>query len=99
MNAVWPENAPGTFQRVMNILISSAKCQFALVYLDDRDNFKVFRRMYCRCMTKIEVIERTEVNIEDEKSAFSTNSENYLVVVITSGCLTISSHTIDAVLG
>lgn len=29
------KNAPGTFQRVVNILLAGVKWKFALVYLDD----------------------------------------------------------------
>lgn len=93
-------NAPGTFQRTMDVILSTVKWQFALVYLDD---IVVFSR------TPVEHIDHVRhvltllhddgVILKLKKCRFFTDTIDYLSHVIRPRRSEIASHTTDAIRG
>lgn len=63
-NAIRSKYAPGTFQRAKDIILSSLKWQFTLIYLVDSHIFQVPRRKYLPHTTITDASQRGWGNTE-----------------------------------
>ena len=68
------KNAPATYQRVINIIITRVRFQFALVYLDDIIVFSSsFEDHKLHIRTVLELLETVGVTLRLSKSKFFTS--------------------------
>lgn len=92
------KNAPATFQRVMNIILSSVHWQFALVYLDDVIVFsKTLDEHFDHVRTVLRLLRNAGVTIRLDKCSFFATKVEYLGHTITPGKLAIHNRACDAV--
>lgn len=89
------KNAPGTFSAVMDIILSSIRWQFVLVYLDDIVIFS-------KCPGKDvdlsrQVLTLSSDDVETLKMRALTNRIDYLGHVIKPGRMDAGSHTNEAI--
>lgn len=92
------KNAPGTFSRIIYIILFSVKWKFEIVYLDDivillrtpRKHINPTRLVLGLSM-------EASIKIKIKKWAFFTNEINYLGSIIRPGRLEVSNHTTDAI--
>jgi len=91
-------NAPSTFQRVIDIILSTVKWQYALVYLDD---VIIYSRSAEEHMTHVATVLRmlmeAGVTLKLRKCSLFADKVDYLGHVIRPGKLEVSEHTTDAV--
>lgn len=94
----WLMIAPATFQRVMDIILSSVKWQLALVYLDDMANFSwTLRKENEHTRLFLSNLKRDCVTSRLKHCAFFTNKIDYLRHIIRPDRLEIARHTTDAI--
>lgn len=91
-------SAPATFQSLMDVILSTVKWKYAVVYLED---IVIFSRAVEEHIKHTGVVSRlfkdAGVALKVPNSAFLTNKVDYLGHVIWSGRLIVASHSSDAV--
>jgi len=92
------KNAPATFQRVMDVILSSVRWQFALVYLDDIFVFSTtVEDHFDHVRTVLGLLKDAGVTLRLDKCHFFSEAVDYLGHVVRPGRLAVSSKTCDAV--
>lgn len=93
-------NAPGTFQRKMDGILSSVNWQFALVYLDDIVTFSKSDEQNIDFVRKVLTLpQNTGVTLKLKKCRFFTENIYHLGYLILRERLEIAPHTADATRG
>lgn len=91
-------NAPGTFQKRIDLILSTVKWQLALVYLNDIAIFsKTPERHINHVRTVLAILRGTGVTLELQKYAFFTSSITYLRHFIRPHRSEICSHTLEEI--
>ena len=91
-------NAPATFQRVMDVILSSVRWQFALVYLDDVIIFsRSVEEHFAHVRTVLSLLQKAGVTLRIDKCCFFSATVDYLGHVIHPRRLAVSKRTCDAV--
>ena len=92
------KNAPATFQRAVDIVLSRVKWQYALVYLDDVIVYsKTLREHFSHMRTILSLLQDAGVSLKLPKCHFFQASVDYLGHVIRPGKLEVSTRTCDAI--
>ena len=92
------KNAPATFQRAVDIVLSRVKWQYALVYLDDVIIYsKTLREHFTHLRTILDLLQEAGVSLKLPKCHFFQASVDYLGHVIRPGKLEVSTRTCDAI--
>lgn len=95
-----PKNAPNTFRRAMDVILSTAKWQFVFVYVDD---IAIFRRTVEEQLYHIRIILklglRAGVSLKLEECPFFEDLIDYLDHVIQPRRLKISAKAMNAITG
>lgn len=87
------KNAPTTFQRVIDIILSSVKWKRSLVYLNDKVIFwRTPHEQVDHTRLVLNVLRRAGITFKLEKCAFSTEKIDYLGHVIRPSPLEVASH-------
>ena len=93
-------NAPATFQRAVDIVLSSVRWQFCIVYLDD---VIIFSNSVDEHIDHIDqvltLLENAGMSIRLKKSFFMHKEIEYLGHIITPGELKVAQKTITAIQG
>lgn len=98
MNAVQPENAPSTFQRAIDFILSTVKWWFALVYLHDVFIFlRSVKEHLNHLQTVLELLSRARVSLELKKCFFLEGDIDCCVQVTRPGRLDILTRVRDAI--
>ncbi|CAN8073109.1 unnamed protein product [Agarophyton chilense] len=93
------KNAPATFQRVMDIILSRVKWKFALVYLDDFIIFSgTVKEHFCHVKKVLTIPQDAGVTLTLRKCAFFQASLDYLDQVVFPGKLKVATLTTNAIL-
>ena len=91
-------NAPATFQRALDVILSSVRWQSALVYLDDVIIFsRNFEDHVRDVQTTLSLLQKHGLSLKLRKSFFFQSSVDYLGHVVRPGKLQVASKTVDAV--
>ena len=91
-------NAPATFQRAVDIILSKVKWQFALVYLDDVIIYsKTVSDHFNHVRVVLSMLQKAGVSLKLAKCKFFDASVDYLGHVVRPGQLEVASRTVDAV--
>ena len=91
-------NAPATFQRTVNILLSGYRWKTCLVYLDDVIIFSKSIEEHLKHVDEVlEILRQAGMALKLKKCHFFTNSVNYLGHVIRPGTLEVSEKNIVAI--
>ena len=91
-------NAPPTFQRTVDILLSGYRWKTCLVYLDDVIIFSKSIEEHLRHVDEVlEILRQAGMSLRLRKCHFFTNSVNYLGHVIRPGTLEVSEKNIVAI--
>lgn len=94
------KNAPGTSQRVIDVIFSTVKWQTALVYLDDIVIYSNTIKAYIgRVQQVLQLLPNAGVTLKMNKCNFLTATIDYLGHVIRPERLEIASHTTAAIKG
>lgn len=94
------KNAPGTFQRVIDVILSQVKWQYALVYLDDVIIFsKSVDEHFSHVSTGLQLFKSAGVSLKLKKCSLFTNKVDYLGHVIRPGKLQVAERTTEAIQG
>ena len=92
------KNAPATFQRAIDVILSSVKWQFALVYLDDIVIFSPKPEEHIEHVKKVlMLLQDAGVTIKLRKCFFFTDNIDYLGHVIRPGTLEIAPKATEAI--
>ena len=92
------KNAPATFQRAVDIILSRVKWQYALVYLDDVIVYsKTIKEHFIHVQTVLQLLRDAGVSLKLAKCSFFDQSVDYLGHVIKPGKLEVASKTVDAI--
>ncbi|CAN8069114.1 unnamed protein product [Agarophyton chilense] len=92
------KNAPATFQRVMDIILSRVKWKPALVYLDDFIIFSRTVKEHFRHVKKVlTILQDAGVTQKLRKCAFFQASVDYLGHVVLPGKLKVATRTTNAI--
>lgn len=90
--------APGTFQRVMDVVLSTVQWQFALVYLDDVMILSKSLKVYIKHVRHLfAILCNASVTFKLKQCKQFPNSMKYLGHFIHPGLLQISQRTIDSI--
>ena len=93
-------NAPASFQRAMDIILSAYKWRSCLVYLDDIIIFSSSFKEHLKDVTDIlTVLQKAGVSLKLKKCEFFRKHVDYLGHKIHPGKLAVASKTVDAVKG
>lgn len=99
-NAIRLKNAHGTFQRAMDIILSSVECQFSLVYLHYIFIFSKSPDKHIDLVQQVlMLLNDAGVTLKQKRGELFTNPIDFLRFVIKPGFLAVSSHTIDPISG
>ena len=91
------KNAPATFQRDVDIILSRVRWQYALVYLDDVIVYsKTLEEHFTHMRTILGMLKDAGVSLKLPKCHFFQSSVDYLGHVIRLGKLEVSSRTCEA---
>lgn len=94
------KKALSTFQISMNVILSYAKCQFSLVYLDHVIIFsQTLREHINHVQTVLTMLKLVRVSLELPNCSFCTHRIDYLGHVIQSGRLALSERTAKEIEG
>lgn len=92
------KNAGRMFQSAMDVILSSVKWQFALVYFDDIIIFSMFLDEHIHDVRQfLTLLNHDGVTLTLKKREIFTNCIEHLCKFIKLGRLKVSSHTIDAI--
>ena len=92
------KNAPATFQRAIDIILSRVKWQYALVYLDDVIIYsKTVEEHFRHVRTVLTLLQSAGISLKLKKCAFFTAAVDYLGHRIKPGKLEVASETCDAI--
>lgn len=98
--AFGPNKGPGTFQRLVDVIIVKVKCQFALVYLDDVIVFSSSVEEHIEHVeTVLRFLKESVVTHNLERCAFFKDAVYYLAYVIRPAKLEVATRTKDAIVG
>jgi hypothetical protein len=90
-------NAPGTFQRAVDIILSGVKWKTCLVYLDDVIVFSSSREAHMRHVDEaLTLLERAGLSLKLAKCQFFKDTVNYLGHVIRPGRLGVAEKNTEA---
>ena len=93
-------NAPATFQRTLDIILSPYRWRTCLVYLDDIIIFSPNYESHIQHVDEVlSAIQAAGVSLKLRKCKFFSNSVDYLGHVITPGKLHVATTNTDAVKG
>ena len=91
-------NAPGTFQRAIDVILAQVRWQYSLVYLDDIVVFsKTGEEHIDHVRSVLSLLADAGVTLKLKKCFFFTDKIDYLGHVIRPGKLQIAEHTTDAI--
>lgn len=94
------KNAPGTFERVVDIFLSTVRWKYALVYLDDTIVFSTSPSYHLGHVQEvIGIIQSEGMKLCLTKHFFMQTSVYYRGYVIYPGKLEVASQTFDAISG
>lgn len=92
------KNTHCTFHRVVDIILSSVECQFALVYLVNIVNFlRTASEHINHIQAILSLIEGAGVTLKLEKCALFTNKIDYFGHFMQSGRLEVTNLTTDGI--
>ena len=92
------KNAPATFQRAIDIILSRVKWQYALVYLDDVIIYsKSFEEHIVHVRTVLTLLSKAGISLKLKKCEFFRPSVSYLGHTVRPGKLEVASKTCNAV--
>lgn len=93
------KNAPATFQRVMDIILSTVQYQYALVYFDNKFSFSETPKDHI-AHTRLtpHLLKRPDITLNLKNCALFTNRIEYLGHVIKPVKLEKTNHTADVIL-
>lgn len=92
------KNAPATFQRAIDIILSKVKWQYALVYLDDVIIYsKSVEDHFAHVRTVLTLLQNAGVSLKLNKCSFFTTAVDYLGHKIRPGKLEVASRTCEAI--
>jgi Reverse transcriptase (RNA-dependent DNA polymerase) len=90
-------NAPATFQRSLDIILSRVKCKSCLVYLDDVIVFsRTIEEHFGHLQEVLSLLERAGITLKLSKCHFFKDTVDYLGHVIVPGRLAIATKNTDA---
>jgi transposase InsO family protein len=90
-------NAPGTFQRAVDIILSGVKWKTCLVYLDDVIVFSPSREAHMRHVDEaLTLLEKAGLSLKLAKCQFFKDTVNYLGHVIRPGRLGVAEKNTEA---
>jgi len=91
------KNAPATFQRALDIILSGLKWQICLVYLDDVIIFSANAEQHVKDVDKVLRRPReAEVTLTLEKCAWFSDEVEYLGHIVRPGQLHVHNNNVDA---
>lgn len=90
----------GTFQRAVDVIILSERCQYALAYLDDIVVLPRASQVHIKHVRKVLALFcDAEVALKLKNCKFFTKIIDYLGYVVCPSRLEVSSHSTDAIRG
>ena len=90
-------NAPATFQRALDIILSGVRWQSCLIYLDDVIIFSKDMETHVKDVTKVlDLLREAGVTLKLKKCSWFTNKVHYLGHVITPGKLSVATKPTEA---
>lgn len=93
-------NAPGTFQRAMDVILSSTEWQFALVFLNDNVVFSETAQQHINHVLKVlSQLHNAGATLKLKMCKFFRSTTNYLGHGIRQRRLELASHMMDAICG
>lgn len=91
------KNAPGMFQRVIEVILATVKCKYALIYWGDVIIFlKTSGEFLTHVASVLRLLSKAGVKLKLKKCHFFTETIDYFGHVITQGKLDLASHAPDA---
>lgn len=92
------KNATVTFQRAMNVILTTINRQYALVYIDDVMIFlKASKEHLRRIKEELNLLNRARITIKLKKCAFTFYTIDYMGHVIVPGKLHVANRITKAV--
>lgn len=93
-------NSPGTFQRAIDVLLTTVRRQFSVVYLDDVAIFSVSADQHiAHVRSVVTLLQRTNVTLKVMKCVFFSGTVDYLGHIIRPGTLEVTEHSRKAIAG
>ena len=90
-------NAPATFQRAIDIILSGLKCKTCLVYLDDIIVYSTSREAHLQHLDEVlSTLEKSGLSLKLSKCHFFKKTVDYLGHVIHPGRLEVAQKNTQA---